>query len=309
MSDKYSSFEYIIPANEPLYKGVTFPMFDVKYNKPSWFSQSADIASRYTTSGGYIHEIRPKTPLRLINIMSRNFHTFIQDHINDKFKYEDHSESFHKKMQYLIPLGLPDAKTQIKYVIDKYNEKATMTSAIELFSPFFYNQHRYSHHELDTKLITLMKQLLWQHGFVGYIAPCSWTSCFHYDFHNEVCLFDMSHLDLLHFKVKPSQLGGGDSTPNNPSGKRGLNIPIDTNKIHREIYEMYGWDGPFEYDEKGEIILWNSDYVEAMVRKKRYEADTGKPYPEDIEKYKFDPRKKTATKPYRLIKVGDPVNM
>jgi hypothetical protein len=301
-NDQYRMFEYILPANEPLYKGTSSNNFDINYTEPCWFSKSIHVARGY---GGYVHEVRPKEQLRLINITSPFFHTFLQDHVNDYFRNTDLYASYHEKMQLLIPLGLPDEKTQVPYVTKMYGEQAKYDNDVQLASSFFRNLHRYSNFDLDRKLINLIKNLLWQHGFVGYIAPCKWVTCFHNQFHDEICLFDLSRIEAIYFTFKQPQKGGG-SALQNPYDTEHLEKMLDVNKINKEIYALYGWYGPYDYDERGRIILWNVDYTKAMVRKKRYEEDTKQPYPEDIEKYKYNPGgtiKVHTTSSYKLVKL------
>lgn len=287
MLDKYSIFEYIIPANVPLYKGTPSQDFDMKYNKPSWFTQSREIANKYVKNGGFIHSIRPKNEMRLINVMSPHFHTFLQELVNDLHQYDNGIDSYHKKMQYLIPFGLPDSHAQIKYITEMYRLQPNFTNMVQLLSPFFQHKHRFSEKQLDYDIIELIKQMLWQHGFVGYIAPCEWVSCFHDPFHEEICLFDMSRTNLVYFNyiLGPTiAQGGGQWKPHVPYG---ADKPYDFNKARIKIYNSFGWDGPVEYDENGDVVFWNADYVQALVRKKKYEEEIGEPYPEDVEKYRY----------------------
>jgi hypothetical protein len=311
--DQYKIFEYIVPANQQLYKGTPSRSFDMKYNKPSWFTESLEIAKGYS-KGNYVHSIRNKNPLRLINIMNPHFHLFLIDLINNLHKYDDNNASYHKKMQYLIPLGLPDAKSQVAYIKEFFNEEPKLSNTIQLLSPFFQHKHRFSEKTLDHNLIRLLKGVMWQHKFVGYIAPCKWVSYFHQEFHEEICLFDMSNTDLVYFNyssVQQPYIGGAEDDANRTDRPYNILKNYDHKQSLIDIYRAFGWYGPVEYDESGDLVEWNSEYVQAKVRKKKFEDETGEPYHEDIEKYRFDYKtsiwgpKKVTTPKYRLKTLQD----
>lgn len=63
------NFEYIIPANETLYKGMNTTIFDMTYKKPIWFTKNERTANKY---GKYTHSFLTKKPLKLINIIESN---------------------------------------------------------------------------------------------------------------------------------------------------------------------------------------------------------------------------------------------
>lgn len=255
MEQNTQLFTYTLQANEALYKGMSLKKFDMNYDKPVWFSQEIKTAKMY---GNYVHKVVTKNPLKLINITSPYFQSCFMDFLNNYFKR--YSNAYKTKMKLLVPIGLPNERSQQKFLEEYCDIKPIplqpQTQSIYDDVAFYYNRHRYSQQDMDIELVTFLKQMYSQHGFVGYIAPCIWPSKYHFRFSDEICLFSLKSNDLILYQgVKTcsnSQIGG--------SRKNQFVVQIPPSAYPRiaqdslDFLRSSGWNGPYELSEKGFII-------------------------------------------------------
>jgi hypothetical protein len=86
------------------------------------------------------------------------------DFLNGFFRREN--GSYRLKMDLLVPIGLPDEASQEAYLRSRGVHSHPISANIRRDVAFHYNRHRFSHSELDAKLVTFLKSLYEQHGFV-----------------------------------------------------------------------------------------------------------------------------------------------
>jgi hypothetical protein len=202
-------FTSIIQANETLYKGMNVERFDPQYDHPIWFSQRKETAEQY---GSYLHHVITTRPIKLINITSPYFQNTFMDFLNHYFKHEP--TSFERKMNLLVPIGLPNEQAQQTFLSSRGVRVRQLSSSALRDVAFFYNHHRFSQMDLDSRLVQFLNRLFSQFDFDGYIAPCVWPSKYHVQFSDEVCLFKLRDTACLsHVRVQhsPSFQSGGSS--------------------------------------------------------------------------------------------------
>jgi hypothetical protein len=283
---KYDLFEYVIPAYTVLYKGVrnVDDKINLEYDSAMWVATKEDITKYY---GGNVYKFITLQDLKLVNIQSKFFHIFIMDFVNNMFKDLDEKGAFHEKMRILFPLGLPDIKTQQKYLARSKNLSQYMRDTLPTDSEFFYNTNRLSLIEHDKYLAGIMSIMLSKYGFVGYISPAIWPSNYHHRFHEEVCLFYPSQTSMYFKSIKRISISTRKEEEEAPvfqyGGSQEQKI---TNSSYIEAMRLFNYNGRIEYDEFGNVKIYNLDYINAYNRKKIYEKETGKKYPDDIKSLK-----------------------
>ena len=263
METKVAQFEYVICPNETLYKGMNTSVFDNSYQDISWFSKNEKTAQKY---GNYVHKVLTTRPLKLVNIMSTQFHTFLQDKLMDMFSNDSFEGTYDTRMKILAPLGLPDLETQTRFLSRLFPSIRNKTSEeFKVFGAFVGHKSRFSSKELDKGLISLIRNLLQQYSFDGYIAPSSWPSQFHGLFHDEVCLFNPKQCNLLyaHNSLVIKQSGGTLYYGQFDSGKA-----IDDNAIDISVMRTLGYDGPIQYDDNGKVIILGYEWIQDYKRQK-----------------------------------------
>jgi hypothetical protein len=271
MDIKAKLYEYELSANETLFKGMDSKSFDMKHDKPVWFSQKRDTAAQY---GAFVHKLVNTKPLKLINITSPYFQSTFMDFLNDYYRNETNDQIvYEKKMKLLVPIGLPDESQQKTFLSQSYNVHPIIKDVNKEHYKniaFFYNHHRFSEKNLDINLVKFLKNIHLQYQFDGYIAPCVWPSKYHNRFSDEICIFDIHKSKLAYVDVETiSHIGGG-------SKKKGDFIfsPATIEKITMSsLNELRyaGWEAKYELDEKGMLLYPDSYTLQEYVNKKHAE--------------------------------------
>jgi len=184
-----------------LYKGFNDPShkFDPSSRNPCWFAFNKDHAKKY---GGNVCVVKLSKKLVLINICSGLFKSHFTDMLNllnDKDERE----------QALGAIGVPDLSTQESLVTLHVPTNARPTNICVrdnglLAQTKYFNGHsRYSADNLDKVMLKHMSNVYGK-NVDGYIQPVALPSCWHREFPQEVCVFDVSRCLL-----QPHVRGGG----------------------------------------------------------------------------------------------------
>ena len=264
-------FSYVISPNETLYKGINEPVFDINYKGITWVTKNHFTAEAY---GRYCHSVKNAKPLRLINIMSKAFQDYLLETLNDMYAHLPFNISYDKKMPYLVPIGLPDYKTQIAYLKKHFTDPAIQkvdpqnVRHFEEYGGLVNYTNRCSIESLDKQLIGLVKRLLVQYKFDGYIAPYQWPSSIHGLFHDEICLFDLSECNLVyntHYQIV--RAGGGSTGQIVSTGQIMTNDTRTENEMAIFTMKAMGYDGPHKYKKNGAIVERSYEWIKAYNRK------------------------------------------
>jgi len=270
MDTLYDSFAYYISPNETLFKGMNPITFNANYTEPSWFSLNKDTATGY---GNYIHSIVTGRKLKLINIMSENFSIFLRDFVHDKYRNRTLADSYVEQMNLLVPIGLPDIDTQKRFIEKEHMHSPHPSVSFDRYGSIFNFKSRFSLDSLDKNLIDLMKLRLTQYNYDGYIAPCKWTSVYHGEFADEICIFDPSKCSLIaagSTKRHLQQSAGGSSQEWFISPE-----PVDMNKIHIGNMRLLGYTGKIEYDKDGKMVVRDSKWIDEWIQEKNRKKHAG----------------------------------
>lgn len=268
IQDKSKLYEYIVPANEPLYKGMNESSFIIGYPEPIWFSQNKDTASRY---GSFVHEVRTNRSLKLINITSPFFQSTFMDFLNQYYKND--GNAYQQKMELLVPIGLPDNELQQEYIFSNYGIVPSINTDLYKNVAFFYNRHRFSEKEMDLRLVNFLKNLHLQFKFDGYIAPCIWSSKYHAQFSDEICLFNINPEIINYVCYYQQELSGGTSTKKTYGDPLYNKIfePVIREKLTIKSLEelrLYGWTGEYKLSKNGMLI-----YPDAFTLMENYKKN------------------------------------
>ena len=178
---------------------------------PLWFAETENIASKY---GKTVFMYKTSRALKLLDISNSIFHLDYMSKLNNSCIDNICMNPFKGKL--LAPLGLPDYKTQLRYVkptsIGFYKEPSNdrdkkVKALIDDHIGFFNGRHRYSVEQSDgTKLDYTMVDAFMKlyPDYDGYICKSMWPSYHQGGFLlPEICLFRPS------VSVKNATKGGG----------------------------------------------------------------------------------------------------
>lgn len=201
------AYSFILPAGTSIFRAKTI-------NKEGrWYSFTLQDAYVY---GELITEFVTNKDLKLINIMSFTFHDDFMDRLNVMFPGDDYSGINNEKLKCLIPLGLPDLQTQLE-AIKHFRQDITINTEtwnnkFDLLSKLMLNRHRFSIHELDTFLVSVLEKIYGSY-FDGYISPLNWPTKLHGNlFHRELCTFKQGAVNEVRTYTRPSRGGGYTSS-------------------------------------------------------------------------------------------------
>lgn len=262
MDIKAKLCEYVLPANETLYKGMNEELFSLQYPKPIWFSQRHETASQY---GTFVHKFVTKRPLKLINVSSPYFQSTFMDFLNDFYRQDENARNLQLRM--LSPLGLPDEESQQRYLSTMGIRPRVSQANREVYQDiaFFYNRHRFSHACMDYDLAKFMQSVYHQYHFDGYIAPCVWPSKYHVQFSDEVCIFDIRNADfLVHVTTNHVGMTAG--------GRKDEHVfsPQAIERITMESLEQLrkcGWTEDYELSKEGFLVHPDSYTLGSLYNK------------------------------------------
>lgn len=267
------SFTYTIPANDTLYKGMPSIVFNRTHNRPSWFSYKRQTAHRY---GGFLHILKTGSPLKLIDLMSGNFHNWLACHIVDSYRHNECNNVYYDIMELLVPLKIVNKEEQDSFLRERYGigVERDVTNVFDTYGKFVQNKNRVSIADLDARLTHLLTLVSRQFKFDGYIASNKWPSTFHGMFDDEICLFDISSLfvshSLIYVSCTISQTAHG--------GSRGQETKdediskwkkLDPNASAKDVWNqaiiknmrLFGYTGPIQYNDQGEVIRMTLDEI------------------------------------------------
>jgi hypothetical protein len=267
MDTKVSLYEYTLPANETIYKGMNEDAFNMKFSKPAWFSQKKDTSAQY---GMYLHQFVTSRPLKLINVSSPFFQSTFMDFLNDY--YRTHDDAYDEKMKYLAPLGLPDEESQQRYLAHHgcYPKLNPLQRDAYRDIAFFYNRHRYSRDDMDYDLAKFLQQIHLQYKFDGYIAPCIWPSKYHVRFSDEICIFNLANANcLVHVQTERLLVSGG-SKETDEHVLEPKYIERNTMKSLERL-KYHGWTRKFELSKYGTLVYPDSYTLGTLFHKRQAE--------------------------------------
>lgn len=260
MNKKAELYEYRLPMNETLFKGMDQRKFDMGYKNPVWFSIKHDTAKQY---GSYVHKFVTKKSFKLINISSPFFQSTFMDFLNDCYRKENNDHvAYRKKMELLVPIGLPDEKSQQTFLASSYSIQPYVKQTDKEHYKnvaFFYNRHRFSATDTDLYFVKFLQQIHLQYEFDGYIAPCIWPSKYHHKFSDEICLFKIDESKLSHISLEKIPQKGGRETYSNVRTFSPKTIEKLT-MWSLEKLEMAGWDKKYELSNNG-ILIYPDAYT------------------------------------------------
>lgn len=159
--------------NVELFHGSSFPLSRLRL-QPTWFAHTSKTANAY---GKFVYTFKSKAII-LLDIQNQNFHNDFMSKLNNYYATQRNTHA----LRVLAPLGLPDYKTQMKFMeknnVGLYPENARQMNSkeketlrrIEEFSGLYGNKHRFSlqkdDDDLDREMVDMMRILY--PNFDGY---------------------------------------------------------------------------------------------------------------------------------------------
>ena len=188
---------FTIHSDTLLYHGSNNIKFIIN-ESPLWCAHNVQNANKY---GKYLYMIKPLRKLKLIDISNISFHNDYISRVNN-LKFTENSSLAEEKAYCMLALGLPNFKTQLRYLpknisgvypntpLDEKSFK--IFNMIEMFSPYFGERHRYSLESnginLDKRMVSMLMELY--PDYDGYICKSYWPSYHLGGFmHPETCIF------------------------------------------------------------------------------------------------------------------------
>jgi len=186
-----------IPENAALFRGIS----DRNNIISNWFCLNLSDTDQY---GSRKFVFKANKNLRLIDLTNIKFHDDYLSKVNNLFGNNI------DKLYYLIPIGLPDYDTQIKFLeskqfpIPQINRQLSDENNILLNC--LQNKSRYSEYNIDKTFVDILKQLYGTETD-GYIIPRPWpTKIGNALFMPEIYVYNTDDISLL--QELPPQSGG-----------------------------------------------------------------------------------------------------
>ena len=178
-------FALILPKGTVIYKGFKNmnTVFNHNSKEPCWFALRKEQSMKY---GDNIQAFKTTTPIKLINISSTLFKSHFTDQINMALIDPIDKENI------LMTLGIPNARVQNEIIQKNTTVQNLCTISKQLQNQVdYYNGSRYSGTNLDMTMVFHIEKLYGQH-ISGYMQPRPVPSCWHREFPEELCIFNVS---------------------------------------------------------------------------------------------------------------------
>ena len=229
-----------IPEHVALFRGIS----DRNNIISNWFCLNLPDTDQY---GPRKFVFKPNKILRLIDLTNIKFHDDYLSKVNNLFGNNI------DKLYCLIPIGLPDYDTQIKFMsiighpLPNSNHTLAENDTIKLNC--LQNKSRYSEYNIDKSFVDILKHIYGAETD-GYIIPNPWpTKIGNGIFRSEAYVYDTSNISLLH--EIPQSGGKINNIKNiNKNNHTFYTISKEGNGKMENLYQF-----PYEPIEKGTPIL------------------------------------------------------
>jgi hypothetical protein len=277
-----------------LFKGISGDILDVESNDKCWFSLDQNIAYNYANSyleksdKSSIYVCKTSKELKLINIFSIKFKYDFWDKIN--LIYADNNCTDHRKIQALLPLGLPSFDIQKQLINIDFSK---CDKKIDLWAQFM-GGHRYSQIDFDIFMVdTIMK--LYPNKYDGYIQKHNVPTCLQQSifFPREICIFKLKNNVYDSVLIQSFTKNKGGTIKTKMTGGN-----IDKRYYYatfRDDYTKKDWEDVSKYivescGYKGSKHHLDVNYYDIMEDRNRQESEKNKKLWKKFEKYRNNPK-------------------
>lgn len=225
--------ERVFKKDGILYKRTNDKTLDLIYTRPMWFGLNDNVFDIY---GTYIHKVRFKRDLKLVNIMSWNFRIDFMERLYEYFKGKDVDdvECRRTKAMCIIALGIPNLEIQYS-MINKYITNPPRPELDEniVADTSLFMGHRLSETTIDREFANTLKEL-YASDYDGYIQEYRIASCWMNSFPPEICVFDVTTCEL---EIVTKQTGGSKAKKKISKEKRDIENDVWYHKMNDTMWK------------------------------------------------------------------------